>query len=252
MWRAAVLAVSAGIVLALTGAPANADPAGPPTLANDQYDTEATQNLSILDSSAGLLANDRGSGLQMIVMGVPDVGSILSWNADGTFVYEPSPYFVGTASFGYTVRDANGYFRQARARIDVWTATVVAYPDRVHGYCPEYPSVRYEGRFGEPGGRSWWVQPCYIDPNVLRANDRWPGRPTGAPGLILEWEAPPTGWSRSTEWLLDGRLKITYEIPRICGWFTCPSAQFPARDNFRYRLDAGGGWASVDHWFHTP
>lgn len=65
-----------------------------------------------------VLANDSGSGLTITSFSNPAHGSVI-FNADQSFTYAPTTGFVGTDSFAYTVRDAQGTPSGAEVTITV-------------------------------------------------------------------------------------------------------------------------------------
>ena len=65
-----------------------------------------------------VLANDSGSGLTITSFSNPAHGSVI-FNSDQSFTYAPTAGFVGTDSFAYTVRDAQGTPSGAEVTITV-------------------------------------------------------------------------------------------------------------------------------------
>ncbi|MEZ5864393.1 MAG: DUF2341 domain-containing protein [Geminicoccaceae bacterium] len=76
--------------------------------------------VTTLDTSVTIhvLANDSGSGLTITSFSNPAHGSVI-FNADQSFTYAPTMGFVGTDSFAYTVRDAQGTPSGAEVTITV-------------------------------------------------------------------------------------------------------------------------------------
>ncbi|ROS51377.1 S-layer family protein [Frigoribacterium sp. PhB24] len=69
-------------------------------------------------ASAGLLGNDRGTGLRVTDHGTPSHGTV-AVDADGTWSYTPDAGTSGTDSFEYQVTDSAGQTATARAWIIV-------------------------------------------------------------------------------------------------------------------------------------
>ncbi len=84
-------------------APAQAR-AGLPQAAADAYATTIDTALTV-PAATGVLANDDGSPLSVVVHGQPVHGT-LTLAADGGFTYTPETGYVGTDAFSYTVSDA--------------------------------------------------------------------------------------------------------------------------------------------------
>jgi methionine-rich copper-binding protein CopC len=78
----------------------------PPVAANDSYDVNEGATLSV--AAPGVLGNDSDPGglpLTAVLGAGPSHGT-LTFNADGSFTYTPTPGFSGTDSFTYTAHDA--------------------------------------------------------------------------------------------------------------------------------------------------
>ncbi len=73
-----------------------------PVATADTFTVEHDQVLQV--TAPGVLANDTGADGATLVTNVSD--GTLTWDGDGSFIYQPAPGFVGTDSFTY--QDANG------------------------------------------------------------------------------------------------------------------------------------------------
>ncbi len=80
-------------------------PPAPPVAADDAYDVEELQVLTI--DAPGVLANDTGdTGVTLTaVLGTPPAAGVLTLNADGSFTYDPTEPFNGTDTFTYVAND---------------------------------------------------------------------------------------------------------------------------------------------------
>ncbi|MBW3540934.1 MAG: tandem-95 repeat protein [Planctomycetes bacterium] len=97
-----------------------------PSPVPDDYSTAVDTTLSV--PAAGVLANDydaEGDSLTASLSSSPANGTLLEFNADGSFVYEPFAGFVGVDEFYYTVNDGRltSSSDNARVRIFVGSAT---------------------------------------------------------------------------------------------------------------------------------
>ena len=76
-----------------------------PVAMDDNYSVEQDTVLAIV--APGVLANDSdadGDSLTAVLQSIPSNGSVIL-SANGSFVYEPNPGFVGTDSFTYVAND---------------------------------------------------------------------------------------------------------------------------------------------------
>jgi cold shock CspA family protein len=111
----------------VTVVPVNDDPIG----RSDRYQTVATDTLRV--EAPGVLANDDDvddARLRARVVGLPARGD-LQFGADGGFVYEPDPAFVGEVRFAYEAVDGAGAAQAATVVIDVIPPAAVSSPERV-------------------------------------------------------------------------------------------------------------------------
>ena len=93
-----------------------------PSAADDTYPVTIIGNVSINTASSShfsLLANDGGDAVTINLGASPDGDA--SINADGTFTFNPSPGFTGTAMFSYTVQNGLGTSAPATVTIPVTT-----------------------------------------------------------------------------------------------------------------------------------
>ncbi|GAA4266088.1 Ig-like domain-containing protein [Frondihabitans peucedani] len=74
-------------------------------------------------TAAALLANDRGTGLEVTSVTAPAHGDLAS-NSDGSYSYTPVDGFSGSDSFGYTVTDAAGSTSSATVTVTVAVTAV--------------------------------------------------------------------------------------------------------------------------------
>lgn len=91
-----------------------------PSASHDTYPVTIIGNVPINTASSSnfsLLANDGGDALTINVGASPDGEA--SINADGTFTFNPSPGFTGTAMFSYTVQNGLGTSAPATVSIPV-------------------------------------------------------------------------------------------------------------------------------------
>ncbi len=84
------------------------DGLGVPVATDDAYETEV--NISFTNAAPGILSNDTGGdgALSAILVTLPVNGTLLSFSADGSFVYQPAADFTGTDTFTYEAVDAGG------------------------------------------------------------------------------------------------------------------------------------------------
>jgi uncharacterized repeat protein (TIGR01451 family) len=75
-----------------------------PAAVADAYTTSTNAPLTV-NAAAGLLANDPTDSQNFVVASAPAHGTV-SVNADGSFLYTPTPGYTGPDSFTYTVSDA--------------------------------------------------------------------------------------------------------------------------------------------------
>ena len=100
----------------------------------------------------GVLANDSdpniGTTLSAVEVSGPSDGTV-AFNPDGSFLYTPTPGFVGTDSFTYKAND--GYFDSNLATVTITVARPVAHADSHHdrehhalGRCPGRAGQRHQ------------------------------------------------------------------------------------------------------------
>lgn len=98
-----------------------------PVAANDTYQVNEDNVLSVTDPTQGVLANDsdadlpgeqRFSGLTTTLLSQPGNGTV-SLQSNGTFTYTPAPDFFGSDSFSYQVADSEGETATATVLIEV-------------------------------------------------------------------------------------------------------------------------------------
>ena len=93
-----------------------------PSASDDTYPVTIIGNVSINTASSSqfsVLANDGGDALTINLGASPNGDA--SINADGTFTFNPSPGFTGTAMFSYTVQNGLGTSASATVSIPVTT-----------------------------------------------------------------------------------------------------------------------------------
>jgi hypothetical protein len=98
-----------------------------PQLASDQYQVTEGDML-VVERARGVLANDLdpdGDSLTASLLAAPTDGS-LTFQADGTFEYDPNPAFTGTDSFRYSASDPQGLQDSTSVEILVETDSTVA------------------------------------------------------------------------------------------------------------------------------
>ena len=100
----------------------------PPTTVNDSYTSAANTPLAV--PAPGVLTNDSSNGGgPLSATLVASVGNgILSFNADGSFVYTPSAGFIGADNFTYRAANAGGPGNIATVRIAVGGASLALPP----------------------------------------------------------------------------------------------------------------------------
>ena len=100
----------------------------PPTTVNDSYTSAANTPLAV--PAPGVLTNDSSNGGgPLSATLVASVGSgVLTFNADGSFVYTPNAGFIGGDSFTYRAANAGGPGNIATVSIAVGGASVALPP----------------------------------------------------------------------------------------------------------------------------
>ncbi len=91
-----------------------------PIARNDTF--SAIGNVQISIAAPGLLANDNDAdGDALTVSGVNTAGTQgnVTFNANGSFTFNPAPGFEGATTFTYTVNDGNGHTDTATVTINV-------------------------------------------------------------------------------------------------------------------------------------
>ena len=99
-----------------------------PAASADTYPVTIIGNIAINTASSSnfsILGNDAGDGLTIIPGASPDGEATI--NADGTFTFNPSPGFTGTAAFSYTVQ--NGFGTSAAATVSIPVTTPIWFVD---------------------------------------------------------------------------------------------------------------------------
>jgi len=81
-----------------------------PVAVNDTFNVNMNETLTV--SAPGLMSNDTDPDntlqeLSVTNIGTPNHGTITSWNADGSFTYQPNTDYSGTDNFSYTISDGN-------------------------------------------------------------------------------------------------------------------------------------------------
>jgi hypothetical protein len=106
----------------------------PPEAVNDAYSVRSNDTLDI-SGAAGVLSNDNGEGALQIVLDqsggevITHEAGLFVWNntngnfADGSFIFEPTAGFVGSAVFTYTIEDSLGLRDSATVTINVLPST---------------------------------------------------------------------------------------------------------------------------------
>lgn len=90
-----------------------------PKAVNDNYST--AEGIALPVPAPGVLGNDtdaEGDPLTATLVSAPTNGW-LTFNADGSFVYNPNPYFHGTDTFSYRTYDGQAYSAPATVTITV-------------------------------------------------------------------------------------------------------------------------------------
>lgn len=107
----------------------------PPTASDDTYAVRNNETLDINDVT-GVLSNDTGESALKLVLDqsggevVAHEAGLFVWNntngnfADGSFIFEPTAGFVGSAVFTYTVEDSQGLRDTATVTINVLPSTL--------------------------------------------------------------------------------------------------------------------------------
>jgi VCBS repeat-containing protein len=105
-----------------------------PVVVGDEYWGEMNSSLSVF-APAGLLANDSdadGDPVTAVLVQGPAEGT-LTFNADGSFTYEPLHDATGTVTFTYQVSDGTALSNIATVKINIASVPV---PGNVHLYLP--------------------------------------------------------------------------------------------------------------------
>ncbi|MDX6485829.1 MAG: hypothetical protein QOF43_982 [Gaiellaceae bacterium] len=131
--------------------------AGSGAAVNDTYSTVVDQPL-VQPAAGGLLANDLSpaSVTSVTVLAQPAHGSVTAGPA-GNFTYVPSPGYLGTDSFNYVSRYADGSLALA-------TATITVVPDTTSPTIATPPVVVAEAA-GAGGAIVTWPAPTASDPD---------------------------------------------------------------------------------------
>jgi hypothetical protein len=175
----------------------------PPLAVSDAYSVNEDTTLNV-NAASGVLANDTDPDgpfplTAQLVTG-PASGSLVTFNANGSFTYTPNPNFNGQDTFTYIARDGEGLASQPATV----TITVNAVND---------PPVAVDDFYTTPED----TQLVISAPGVL-ANDTDPDGPIPTAALLTQG---PTNGSLTLN--LDGSFTYT------------PNANFSGVDTFRYR-----------------
>ena len=98
----------------------------PPVANNDNYTTLVNTLLTI--NAPGVLANDTdpdGNPLTAVLGTSPTHGTLITFNANGSFTYRPDTNYVGTDSFTYRANDASATSSAATVTITINPAPIV-------------------------------------------------------------------------------------------------------------------------------
>ncbi|HEY3322176.1 MAG TPA: Ig-like domain-containing protein [Planctomycetota bacterium] len=101
-------------------------PVIPPDAADDAYTVAHDTDLNV--AAPGVLSNDTLNGGAISGHTDPANGSLVAWNADGSFVYRPTAGFYGSDSFQYTLSNT-GFNSTATVSITVTPPAPVAVDD---------------------------------------------------------------------------------------------------------------------------
>src|SRR5690606_29906664 len=86
----------------------------PPVASDDDF-YETDQDVTLVISAPGVLANDfdqEGETLTAEIRDLPENGTV-TLNSDGSFTYEPDEGFYGTDTFTYVASDGEGISNEA-------------------------------------------------------------------------------------------------------------------------------------------
>ncbi len=111
------------------GDPVIIDPT-PPESSDDTYEIE--ENTLFTNAAPGILANDtdaNGDPMTAILITSPTNGTLLSFSANGSFIYQPDPEFTGTDTFTYQATDGG-----LTGNVATVTLTVVGTPIQLPHY----------------------------------------------------------------------------------------------------------------------
>lgn len=197
---AALAVVSVGC-LGLSGLPASAGarPVGPARSAflRADPDTYRVRAGHVLDSRAGVLANDRGDVKTLVRHTEPAHGT-LTLRRDGTFRYVPAAGFAGKDSFTYTLSDAVKLYSTHLAPL----AVLGGVPITAGGYGSSlYPVPGHPGEFygltdrgpnvGAPDGNKVEPIPAF-DPAIAKFRLVGTKRCSSGRSRCAPPRAPPT------------------------------------------------------------
>jgi hypothetical protein len=187
------------------------NPNQPPVASIDSYTGQQDRLLTAFLPADGLLDNDTdpdGDTLTAIRLMDPMNGTILSFNTDGTFAYEPNAGYSGTDSFTYAASDG-----QAQSAATTVNITVNA---------ANQPPVANNDKYSIPAGSTFSVTAA----KGLLRNDIDPE----GQALLALVTAQPTNGSLAPS--LDGSFTYT------------PNAGFTGIDSFMYEATDKAGAAS--------
>ena len=123
---------------------------------DDNYSVNEDGTLNV--SAAGVLANDTdadGDSLSAALVGGPAHGSV-TLNADGSFVYTPTPLYFGTDTFTYQAND--GQTNSATATVTI-TVNHVNHPPVANN---DSYSLNEDGSLTVPAWACWAMTPTPI------------------------------------------------------------------------------------------
>ena len=127
-----------------------------PVANDDNYSVNEDGTLNV--SAAGVLANDTdadGDSLSAALVGGPAHGSV-TLNADGSFVYTPTPLYFGTDTFTYQAND--GQTNSATATVTI-TVNHVNHPPVANN---DSYSLNEDGSLTVPASGVWAMTPTPI------------------------------------------------------------------------------------------